>query len=122
MSHQIVHVEFSADSHSEAAKWYTKVFGWEYQEFPEMNYTMFTTGEGGVGGGFNPVSDENPAGTVVVYIGTEDIDATVKNIEANGGVIVVPPSEIPGSGMFSLFKDPSGNVIGVFQGLAEETG
>ena len=121
MSHQIVHVEFSAENNLEAAKWYAKVFGWKYEDFPEMNYTMFTSGEEGLGGGFNPVSDENPAGTVVVYIGTEDIDATVKNIEANGGVTVVPPTEIPNTGTFSFFKDPTGNIVGVFQGLPEET-
>ncbi len=122
MSHQIVHVELSAENNLEAAKWYAKVFGWEYQDFPEMDYTTFTSGEDGIGGGFNPVSDENPAGTVVVYIGTEDIYATVKNIEANGGVTVVPPTEIPYTGTFSFFKDPTGNIVGVFQGLPEETG
>ena len=119
MSHQIVHFELSADNSVEAAKWYAKVFGWEYQEFPEMNYTTFTTGEEGVGGGFNPVSEEMPAGTVTVYIGTDDIEATVKNVEANGGVTVVPPSEIPNMGMFALFKDPTGNTVGIYQGLPE---
>lgn len=120
MSHHFVHIELSAENSVEAAKWYAKVFGWQYQEFPEMNYTTFETGEGGVGGGFNPVSDETPAGTVIAYIGTDDIEATTKNIEAHGAVTLVPPTEIPNMGIFMLFKDPTGNVVGLYQGFAQE--
>ena len=78
--HPIVHIEFSARDRGEAAKFYTEVFGWETQDMPEMNYTTFDVGQG-PGGGFNPIGEQVKAGDVSVYIGTDDIDATLAAAE-----------------------------------------
>ena len=68
-----------------------------------------------VGGGFNPVGGElNPAGTVIVYVGTDDITASLEKAEALGGKTLVPKTEIPGMGWFGIFADPTGNKIGLF--------
>ena len=32
------------------------VIGWEFQEWPEMNYVTFSAGRGNLGSGFNPLS------------------------------------------------------------------
>lgn len=116
--HPIVHVEFSANDREAAGKFYRDVFGWEVQQIPDMNYAMYTAGEG-VGGGLNPVSDTNPAGTTLVHIGTDDIEATLATIEANGGKMTVPKTEIPGMGWFAIFTDPTGNTIGLYQAMEE---
>lgn len=116
--HPFVHIEFSARDRLEAAKFYGAVFGWETQDMPEMNYTTFDTGEG-PGGGFNPVGDQIQAGDVFVYIGTDDIDATLAKIVAQGGKTVVPKSEIPGVGWFAFFNDPTGNMVALFTALQE---
>ena len=83
---------------------------------PEMDYAMFDTGEG-LGGGLNPVKDDYPAGTVMVYVGSDDIDATLAKVEQLGGKTLVPKSEIPGQGWFGMFSDPTGNTIGLFTGM-----
>lgn len=116
--HSIVHVEFSTKDREESGKFYSELFGWKIQQLPEMNYAMFESGEG-VDGGLNPVSDEYPAGTVMVYIGTDDIEATLAKAESLGGKAVVPKTEIPGQGWFGMFTDPTGNMIGVYTGLQE---
>jgi predicted enzyme related to lactoylglutathione lyase len=100
--HHVVHVEFSAQDREAAG----------------MNYTTFDTGD--VGGGFNPVSENNPAGTVLVYIGTDDIDASLAKAESLGGRTVTPKTEIPGTGWFGFFSDPTGNMIGLFTALESE--
>ena len=41
-----------------------------------------------VGGGFPEVSDENPAGQVLVYIASDDIDADLKNVKELGGKVL----------------------------------
>ena len=110
--HPIVHVEFSANDRQAAGKFYSDVFGWEVQQMPEMNYAMFSAG---VGGGLNPVGDNNPAGTTLVHIGTDDIEATLAKIAAHGGKMTVPKTEIPGMGWFAIFNDPTGNTIGLYQ-------
>lgn len=112
--HPIVHVEFSANELQSAGNFFSDVFGWEVQHMPEMNYAMYTTGDG-VGGGLNPVSDTNPVGTTLVHIGTNDVNATLAKIEEHGGATLVPKTEIPGFGWFAIFKDPTGNTIGLFE-------
>ena len=109
--HPIVHVEFSAQDRQAAGKFYSELFGWKVQQIPEMNYATFETGS--VGGGLNPVQETYPAGTVVVYVHTDDIDATLVKAESLGGKTLVPKSEIPGVGWFGLFADPTGNMIGL---------
>ena len=111
--HPVVHIEFSAKDLEAASKFYAELFGWKIEQMPEMDYAMFEPGEG-VGGGLNPVSENNPAGTVVVYIGTDDIEASLAKAEQLGGKAIVPKTEIPGMGWFGMFLDPSGNQIGLF--------
>ena len=116
MPHSIVHIEFSTQDREESGKFYADLFGWNIQQMPEMNYAMFEPGEG-IGGGLNPVQDDYPAGTVTVYVGTDDIDATLAEVEQLGGKTLVPKSEIPGQGWFGMFADPTGNTIGLFTGM-----
>ena len=115
MSHPIVHIELSAENHQEMAKWYNEVFGWTSQNFPETNYSIFNSGEGSPPGGFNPYSEGAPAGTVVIYIHCDDINAMVSKIEASGGKILLPPMPIPTVGQIAQFTDPSGNRMAVLQ-------
>lgn len=117
--HPIVHVEISAADRKESANFYSTVFGWEMQHHDEMHYTTFTSGEGEVGGGINPVTDENPAGTVTVYIGADDIQATLADIEANGGRIIMGKTEIPQMGWFAIFQDPTGNTLALYKNMEQ---
>ena len=117
--HPIVHFELSAGENNQAPEFYQSIFGWEMQHVEEMSYTMFSTGPDELGGGFNPVSVDNPAGTVLIYIGTDDIDATLAAIEAKGGKPLVPKTEIPGFGWFAHFKDPAGNLVGLYTALSQ---
>lgn len=118
--HHVVHVEFSAQDREAAAKFYSDLFGWKFEQFPEMNYATFDTGKY-VGGGLNPVTDTNPAGSVVVYIGSEDIDADLAQAESLGAKIVTPKTEIPNTGWFGFFADPTGNMIGLYTVLEGES-
>ncbi len=111
--HTIVHVELSAKDRKALSKFYQDVFGWEVEHVDEMDYSTFKAGDG-VGGGFNPVSKENPAGTVTVYINTDNVTNSLKAVERAGGTILVPESDIPGMGKFGLFRDPQGNMIGLY--------
>ncbi len=113
-NHPFVHIEISAQDQTKSAEFYREVFGWETEASPEMNYTTFKPQEG-IGGGFNPVSPEYPAGTVMVYIGTDDIEASLRKIEECGGKTLMPQMEIPGVGWFALFLDPGGNRLALFK-------
>jgi predicted enzyme related to lactoylglutathione lyase len=110
--HPIVHIEFSAADLEAAGRFYSTVFGWRVVQMPEMHYATFE--DGAAGGGFNPLTPESPAGTVLVYIATEDIDATLKQITAQGGKVLQTKTEIAGYGWFGVFADPTGNRVGLY--------
>jgi predicted enzyme related to lactoylglutathione lyase len=57
-------------------------------------------------------------GEPILYLGTDDIDATIARVEAAGGKIVMPKMEIPNNGWTAWVNDPSGNRIGLFQAPA----
>ena len=113
----IVHVEIPAASVEGAGKFYQELFGWKFQPMPEMNYTMWEAGDGDEYGGFPQVSDDNPAGQVLVYIASDDIDADLKNVKKLGGKVLHEKTEIPGMGWFGIFKDPTGNVLAVYTSM-----
>ena len=113
-THNIIHVELSANDRKALSKFYSDVFGWEVQHVDGMDYTTFKAGDC-VGGGFNPVNAQNPAGTTTVYIETDDVTASLKNVEMAGGTILVPESEIPNTGKFGIFRDPQGNMVGLYK-------
>jgi predicted enzyme related to lactoylglutathione lyase len=113
-AHKIVHVELSATDRKALSKFYADVFGWEVKDDDSMNYTTFRAGDG-VAGGFNPVTENYPAGTVTVYIETDDVTASLNAVKKAGGTVIATEMEIPNTGMFGLFRDPQGNLIGVFK-------
>lgn len=119
-NHPIIHIELSAVDRHKAGEFYENVFGWKVQDIPEMSYATFSTGdEGEVGGGFAPIDENTPAGTVTIYISTPDIIASMAAVEVHGGKILIPKTEIPTVGWFALFSDPTGNKLAILQPLME---
>ncbi|HUN22513.1 MAG TPA: VOC family protein [Anaerolineales bacterium] len=112
----IVHIEITANTPESSANFYQKLFGWKTQLMPEMNYYTWMPEEA-PGGGFAEVSEINPVGRVLIYIDSPDINADLQAIEALGGHVIQPKTEIPGMGWFAIFKDPTDNAIGLFQSL-----
>lgn len=115
----VVHVEVPAVDVEAAGRFYTELFGWKLQHVPEMNYTMWEDGSGS-GGGFPQVSEENPAGQVLVYIDSDDIEADLKKVEKLGGKVLVPKREIPGQGWMGIFQDPTGNVLALYTSMSPD--
>jgi uncharacterized protein len=112
----VVHVEIPAVDVEAAGRFYQELFGWKLQHVPEMNYTMWEDGSGS-GGGFPQVSDDNPAGRVLVYIDSDDIEADLKKVEQLGGKVLQPKMEIPQTGWFGIFQDPTGNVLAIYTSM-----
>jgi predicted enzyme related to lactoylglutathione lyase len=112
----VVHVEIPAANVAAAADFYAELFGWKIQHVSEMNYTMWEDGSG-FGGGFNTVSEENPAGKVLVYIDSDNIETDLKKVVQLGGKVLHEKMEIPGTGWFGIFEDPTGNVLALYTSM-----
>ena len=117
-NHPIVHVEIPAQDTAAASKFYAEAFGWTIQHDPSFDYYMFQANPG-PGGGFVQIGGmgEYKQGEVLIYIGTDDIDATLAKVEASGGKTLQPKTEIPQMGWFAYFTDPAGNRIALYTGM-----
>lgn len=112
----VVHVEIPSVDVEAAGRFYQELFGWKLQHVPEMNYTMWEDGSGS-GGGFPQVSDDTPAGRVLVYIDSDDIETDLKKVDQLGGRVLQPKMEIPQTGWFGIFQDPTGNVLALYTSM-----
>ena len=123
---KVVHFEIPADDLDRAKNFYGSVFGWELQTMPmnEGEYTSVKTTDvdeqtqlptepGAINGGMF-VRDERLT-TPVITIDVDGIDDALKQIESEGGSTVTPRTAIPGMGAFAYFKDPEGNVMGLWE-------
>lgn len=99
-----------------SAGFYCDLFGWEVapdQGAEFGGYRLFSK-DGAVVAGIGPVSGGPPAWTT--YVNVDDIDAAAARITAAGGVLAVPPMDLPGgNGRIAFGIDPTGGFFGVFQ-------
>jgi hypothetical protein len=114
----IEHIEIPAKGRANLAKFYADIFGWEIQPMDEMHYTLWDAGN--LGGGFAEVDEMYQPGDVLVHIQSDDIEADLKKIEKLGGKTLRGKSEIPGTGWWAVFTDPTGNRMALFTGLPHE--
>lgn len=115
----VVHIEIPAASGVQAGEFYRKLFGWKIQHEPEMNYTMWDTGDGS-GGGFIDLGETTQPGDILIYINSDDIEADLQRAAALGGKIVQEKMEIPQTGWFGIFQDPTGNHIALYTDMNPE--
>ncbi len=113
-AHPIVHMDISAKDPAASAKFYADVFGWEIRHDTNFDYYMFA-GSGGPGGGWVKADGQQyKPGDLIPYIDTDNIEASLQAVQAHGGQILLPKTEIPGVGWFAFFADPSGNRLGLY--------
>ena len=113
--HPICHIEIPALDPKAAGAFYAEVFGWQIQADPVRNYHLFEP-QRGPAGAFVQAGEATGAkvGEVLIYIFTDDIDATLAKAKAQGATTLTPKTEVPNNGWFAIFADPSGNRIALY--------
>ncbi len=111
----VVHIEIPASNRQTSAKFYKDLFGWEYEDMPGPTpYTTFAAGN--TAGGYPQIDSKMyKPGDVIVYIESENLDADMKQIEAHGGKVTSPATEVPEYGWFVFFNDPAGNRLALWK-------
>lgn len=122
MSDRVVHFEIPYEDGDRARAFYGEAFGWDLQAWPEGEYTLVTTGPTGESGASEPgfinggmFEREAPLGSPVIVIAVDDIDASLATVERLGGTTVVAKQPVGDMGWAAYFKDPEGNLMGLFQ-------
>lgn len=110
---KICYIEIPAAEIARSAEFYQRVFGWNIRKRGDGS-TAFDDGAGEVSGTW--VTGRPPAGTpgLMVYVMVDNVEKTVEAVKANGGEIVQPiGADAPE--ITARFRDPAGNVIGLYQ-------
>lgn len=107
--------EIPTQNYQRAIEFYQKVFNVTLQQetMDELSMAVFPHEDSQASGAVVDCSQSTPHNDgVVIYLFSTDFDATIERIEANGGSLVMPKTEIP-AGLIALFIDSEGNRIGL---------
>ena len=108
----ISYLRIPAKDSSVSAAFYEAVFDWTIRDHPE--HPAFEDGTGHVIGHWMPDLPVAGEAGVVPYIYVEHVDDTLPRVLASGGEIVREPYA-EGDLWVATFRDPAGNVLGVWQ-------
>ena len=114
---KICYLEIPALDVHRSADFYGKVFGWRLRKRGDGN-TAFDDAVGEVSGTWVPGRKAWSEPGLLFYIMVDSVAATIDAVVANGGVLVQPiGADAPE--ITARFKDPAGNVIGLYQEPAQ---
>jgi len=106
-----------------ALKFYGEVVGWTPK--PMMpDYTILEAQGSGVGGVMALTDEMRAAGVPPCWVGyvlVQDVEASLKKLQALGGGLRRAPADIPNVGRFAVVTDPQGAVFCLFQAAQEMT-
>jgi len=119
MANPIVHWELMGPDGDAQKEFYAKIFDWKFTTPDGFGSYHMTEGDDmGVNGALGQGSEEMPS-YQCIYVGVDDIDAKLEEIEEAGGKTVVPRTEIPDMVTFAMFQDPAGNFVGIVEGSSD---
>jgi predicted enzyme related to lactoylglutathione lyase len=95
-----------------SAAFYQAVFGWNVRGDPDE--PSFDDGTGHVIGHFMPELPVAGEAGMRPYVYVERVDETLEKVAAGGGEVVTAPFP-EGDLLVATFRDPAGNVVGVWQ-------
>lgn len=113
MTNAVVHFEIGAQDAAKIRRFYTELFGWEF-DTSDPGYGVVDDTDGGIGGGIMQIRENIPP-YVTFYVATDDLSETLTRAEELGGARVLGPRPIPNVGEFAMFEDPEGHLIGLIK-------
>ena len=105
--------EGAVEDPDKAREFYSAVFGFTFEEFPDLgDYTTFKT-DGGALGGLTTHQPGSPKGWVTSF-SVASVDAAVAAVEKGGGKVIAPVTEMS-FGRFATVEDPWGAPFSVLE-------
>jgi uncharacterized protein len=110
---KICYIEMPATDIARSADFYGKVFGWKIRRRGDGS-TAFDDGVGEVSGTWVLRRPPSAQPGLLIYIMVDSVVAAIEAVVANGGEIVQPlGADAPE--ITARFRDPGGNVVGLYQ-------
>jgi predicted enzyme related to lactoylglutathione lyase len=112
----VSHIELLCDDPDATASFYQNVFGWEISryELDGKEYVGWRNPDGGVPGGFRKRKDGERC-CIINYVKTFNMQDDLEKILNRGGKLLQDKYLIPEVGLIAWFKDPFGNILGLFE-------
>jgi predicted enzyme related to lactoylglutathione lyase len=110
---RLSYVQIPAINLRESARFYEKIFGWQVRG-DGIDHLSFNDATGDMIGAWVTGRAISREPGVLLHIYVHGIDAILEQITASAGEIVKPPYP-EGNLWVATFRDPAGNVIGVWQ-------
>ena len=111
---KICYMEIPTTDVETSANFYSQVFGWNIRVRGD-GARAFDDATGGVSGtwvlGRQPARDPG----ILAYVMVDNIDHTLDQVSQAGGQVVTPRTALGPSQAFATFRDPVGNVLGLYQ-------
>ena len=112
MSNPVLRFDIGCKNRDATEKFYTDVFGWQFDDNGPYSRTIVSGAEGGADGSITALGHE-PHQYVMIYIKVVDVAASIDSIATCGGETVIGPVPMPTGGHFAWIRDPGGNLIGL---------
>ena len=99
----IVFFDIAGPDSAKLKDFYAHIFGWNID-----------AGGGIKGAGLDGTLRQDPKDKII-YVGVPDVTAALKQVEAEGGKIVMQRFEVKGVVVLGIFTDPAGNSMGLVE-------
>ena len=103
----IVFFDIAGPDLARQSAFYRDVFGWESGPGGTLSVPVTGTTLSGA-------LRQDPAAKVI-YLGVDDVTASLARVTAHGGQVVQPRFEVKGVVILGLFTDPAGNPMGLVE-------
>lgn len=116
---KLCYLELPAVDVERSADFYAQVFGWKIRQRDDGS-TAFDDGVEEVSGSWMTGRPPSREPGLLLYVMVDDIERTIAAITAHGGEVVQPV----GAGapeITARFRDPAGNVLGLYQEPEHDT-
>ena len=110
---KVCYIEIPAVDVQRSAEFYAKVFGWCLRQRGD-GHTAFDDTTGEVSGAWVVGRPPSAEPGLLFYIMVDSVAATVDAVVA-AGCAIVQPVGVDAPEMTARFRDPGGNVIGLYQ-------
>jgi uncharacterized protein len=124
----VSHFEIPARDLVRAARFYREAFGWQVEPLPWEGHPYYTVrgasgetsaaGKEGIDGGILPTEAagaDHPL--LVIHVSGASLEDCLQRIVAAGGWIDQPVRPVGEMGLFARFRDPEGNLLGLWQAV-----
>ncbi len=111
----VQHVEWRTKDAARLKDFYGSIFDWKFMDWMP-GYIGIDFGQKDAGGGIFSIPEGQPIPTGVSnFITVEELEPYEEQIKAKGGQVMMSGQEVPNVGRFTMFTDPDGNALALWQ-------